>query len=44
MDADTERRFELQNQSIQSLRTMIAHTDALLEQVLESIESANTSA
>jgi hypothetical protein len=44
LNSDIERRFDVQNRSVQSLRTMIAHTDELLEQVLESIESASVSA
>jgi hypothetical protein len=40
IEGDVERRFQVQNRSVQSLRTMIAHTDALLEHVLESIDSA----
>jgi hypothetical protein len=44
LDADIERRFEVQDLSVQSLRTMIARTDELLEQVLESIESNTVSA
>lgn len=39
VDAGIDRRFEVQNRSVQSLRTMIARTDELLEQVIESIES-----
>ncbi len=41
MEAEIERRFEAQNRSVQSLRTMIARTDELLERVIESIESTN---
>jgi len=37
--ADVDRRFEVQNRSVQSLRAMIARTDELLEQVIENIES-----
>jgi hypothetical protein len=44
VDADIGRRFDIQNRSIQSLRTMVARTDELLEQVLESIESASIAA
>lgn len=44
LDADIERRFEVQNRSVQSLRTMIARTDELLEQVIESIESTSMTA
>ena len=40
LDTDIERRFDIQNRSVQSLRTMVARTDALLEQVLETIESS----
>ena len=40
LDSDIERRFDIQNRSVQSLRTMVARTDELLEQVLESIESS----
>jgi hypothetical protein len=39
VDSNIERRFEVQNRSVQSLRTMVARTDELLEQVLESIEA-----
>lgn len=41
LDTGIERRFEVQNRSVQSLRTMIARTDELLGQVIESIESAD---
>ena len=44
IEAGIERRFEVQNLSVESLRTMIARTDELLEQVLESIESGGVSA
>jgi DNA anti-recombination protein RmuC len=40
LDTDIARRFDIQNRSVQSLRTMVARTDALLEQVLETIESS----
>jgi len=40
LDKDIQRRFDIQNRSVQSLRTMVARTDELLEQVLETIESA----
>jgi hypothetical protein len=40
LDTDIQRRFDIQNRSVQSLRTMVARTDELLEQVLETIESA----
>jgi len=39
LDAEIDRRFEVQNRSVQSLRTMMARTDELLEQVIENIES-----
>ena len=39
LETDIERRFEVQNRSVQALRTMIARTDELLEQVIENIES-----
>ena len=39
LDTDIQRRFDIQNRSVQSLRTMVARTDELLEQVLETIES-----
>jgi len=39
LDTDVQRRFDIQNRSVQSLRTMVARTDELLEQVLETIES-----
>ena len=44
LEADIERRFEVQNRSVQSLRTMVARTDELLEQVIESIESTSLTA
>jgi len=44
LEAEIERRFEVQNRSVQSLRTMIARTDELLEQVIERIESTSVSA
>jgi len=44
LDNDMERRFEVQNRSVQSLRTMIARTDELLERVIESIESTSLTA
>lgn len=40
LDTDIQRRFDIQNRAVQSLRTMVARTDELLEQVLETIESA----
>lgn len=43
LEADIDRRFEVQNRSVQSLRTMVARTDELLEQVIEGIESASLS-
>ena len=39
LDTDIQRRFDIQNRAVQSLRTMVARTDELLEQVLETIES-----
>jgi hypothetical protein len=42
--ADVDRRFEVQNRSVQSLRAMIARTDELLEQVIENIESTQLTA
>lgn len=42
--ADIDRRFEVQNRSVQSLRAMIARTDELLEQVIENIESTQLTA
>ena len=44
LDTDIQRRFDIQNRSVQSLRTMVARTDELLEQVLETIESTGTAA
>jgi hypothetical protein len=44
LDTDIQRRFDIQNRSVQSLRTMVARTDELLEKVLETIESTGTSA
>ncbi len=43
MASDLDCRFDVQNQSVQSLRTMIARTDELLEQVIENIESTSLS-
>lgn len=42
--SDIDRRFEVQNRSVQSLRAMIARTDELLEQVIENIESTQLTA
>lgn len=39
LEDETERRFEVQDRSVQSLRTMMARTDELLEQVIENIEA-----
>lgn len=44
LDAELDRRFEIQNHSVQSLRTMVARTDELLEQVIENIESMRITA
>lgn len=44
ISADLEHRLEVQNRSVQSLRSMIARTDELLEQVIENIESATLTA
>jgi hypothetical protein len=44
LQTDIERRFEVQNRSVQSLRAMIIRTDELLEQVIEILESANVHA
>jgi len=44
LETDMERRFEVQNRSVQSLRAMIARTDELLEQVIENIESVGVHA
>ncbi len=44
LDIDLERRLEVQNRSVQSLRTMVARTDELLEQVIENIESMSMTA
>jgi len=44
LEADIERRFEVQNRSVQSLRLMVARTDELLEQVIENIESTSLTA
>jgi hypothetical protein len=44
LEEDTERRFEVQDRSVQSLRTMMARTDELLEQVIENIESLRITA
>jgi uncharacterized coiled-coil protein SlyX len=42
--SELEHRFEIQNRAVQSLRTMVARTDELLEQVIESIESMSVNA
>jgi hypothetical protein len=42
--SDIDRRLEVQNRSVQSLRSMIARTDELLEQVIENIESTQLTA
>jgi hypothetical protein len=42
--SDIDRRFEVQNRSVQSLRSMIARTDELLEQVIENMESTQLTA
>ena len=44
LNDDIESRFEVQNRSVQSLRAMVARTDELLEQVLESLESTGLNA
>jgi len=44
LEEETDRRFEVQDRSVQSLRTMMARTDELLEQVIENIESLRISA
>jgi hypothetical protein len=44
LEAETERRFEVQDRSVQTLRTMMARTDELLEQVIENIESLRITA
>lgn len=44
LEEETERRFEVQDRSVQSLRTMMARTDELLEQVIENIESLRITA
>jgi hypothetical protein len=44
LEEDTDRRFEVQDRSVQSLRTMMARTDELLEQVIENIESLRITA
>jgi hypothetical protein len=44
LESGIERRFEVQNRSVQSLRTMVARTDELLERVIENIESASLTA
>jgi hypothetical protein len=44
LEQETERRFEVQDRSVQSLRTMMARTDELLEQVIENIESLRITA
>ncbi len=36
---DVDRRLEVHEQSIESLRRMIEHTDSMLEQVLERLEA-----
>lgn len=44
IEEETDRRFEVQDRSVQSLRTMMARTDELLEQVIENIESLRITA
>ncbi|HVW11615.1 MAG TPA: hypothetical protein VHC90_23695 [Bryobacteraceae bacterium] len=44
LEVETDRRFEVQDRSVQSLRTMMARTDELLEQVIENIESLRITA
>lgn len=44
LEEATDRRFEVQDRSVQSLRTMMARTDELLEQVIENIESLRITA
>jgi hypothetical protein len=44
LEEETDRRFEVQDRSVQSLRTMMARTDELLEQVIENIESLRITA
>ena len=44
LEDETDRRFEVQDRSVQSLRTMMARTDELLEQVIENIESLRITA
>lgn len=36
---DVDRRLEVHEQSIESLRQMIEHTDSMLERVLETLEA-----
>ena len=40
MDQDVEARFECQSLSVEALRTMIRHTDSLLERVLGALGEA----
>jgi len=44
LEEETDRRFEVQDRSVQSLRAMMARTDELLEQVIENIESLRITA
>jgi hypothetical protein len=44
LEEETDRRFQVQDRSVQSLRTMMARTDELLEQVIENIESMRITA
>jgi hypothetical protein len=44
MEEEMDRRFQVQDRSVQSLRTMMARTDELLEQVIENIESLRITA
>ena len=41
ISADLDRRFEAQRLSIQSLHSLVAQTDQLLEQVLRRLEDAS---
>lgn len=44
LENELDRRFEIQDRAVQSLRGMVAHTDELLEQVIESVDSINVPA
>jgi hypothetical protein len=44
LEVELNQRFAVQDRAVQSLRSMVAHTDELLEQVIESVESMHIDA